>query len=205
MEQEGGLPWNTQRTSTNPPFERSSKRRKGFPSETHVKAGLRFVHGEKDLLEKLGRNDLCPCGSNRRFQKLLPANRQLRRRAQKPLLSGIRTTKGRPPPPFVGAFGDPTNLSRTPAPARLRHLDSLVLFRPTDRRAAHRTQADLWRRIRLMKHLRCFRYVFVDPAAFLANKPFHRPPNRLRRGHITHQPTIAFARNDLEASENRAL
>jgi uncharacterized protein YecA (UPF0149 family) len=37
-----------------------------------VKKGLRFVHGDKELSEKLGRNDLCPCGSGRRFQALLP-------------------------------------------------------------------------------------------------------------------------------------
>lgn len=53
------------------PFERSSKRRKGFPSETRVKRGLRIVHVDKELTEKLGRNDLCPCDSRRRFQKLL--------------------------------------------------------------------------------------------------------------------------------------
>jgi SEC-C motif-containing protein len=54
-------------------FERTSKRRRGYPSETRVKRGLRIVHGEKELTEKLGRNDLCPCGSGRRFQELLPA------------------------------------------------------------------------------------------------------------------------------------
>jgi uncharacterized protein YecA (UPF0149 family) len=54
-------------------FERTSKRRKGYPSETNVKRGLRIVRGEKELIEKLGRNDLCPCGSRRRFQELLPA------------------------------------------------------------------------------------------------------------------------------------
>lgn len=48
-------------------FEITSKRRKGFPSETRVKRGERIVHGEKELTEKLGRNDLCPCGSMRRF------------------------------------------------------------------------------------------------------------------------------------------
>jgi len=46
-----------------------SKRRRGYPSETHVKRGFRMVHGEKILVEKLGRNDLCPCGSNKRFKK----------------------------------------------------------------------------------------------------------------------------------------
>ena len=52
-------------------FERTSKRRKGYPSETRVKRGYRLVHGNKELTEKLGRNDLCPCGSGRRFQALL--------------------------------------------------------------------------------------------------------------------------------------
>lgn len=48
-------------------FEITSKRRKGFPSETRVKRGERIVHGSKELSEKLGRNDLCPCGSGRSF------------------------------------------------------------------------------------------------------------------------------------------
>ena len=56
-------------------FELTSKRRQGFPSETQVKRGMRVVHGDKELSEKLGRNDLCPCGSGRSFQKLLPALR----------------------------------------------------------------------------------------------------------------------------------
>jgi hypothetical protein len=30
------------------------------------------VHGDKELLEKLGNQDLCPCRSGRRFQALLP-------------------------------------------------------------------------------------------------------------------------------------
>jgi uncharacterized protein YecA (UPF0149 family) len=58
-------------------FEITSKRRKGFPSETQVKRGDRVVHGDKVLCEKLGRNDLCPCGSGRRFQEMLPAHRAL--------------------------------------------------------------------------------------------------------------------------------
>ena len=49
-------------------FERTSKRRRGFPSETHVKRGVRVVHGDKHLSEKLGRNDPWPCGSTRRFK-----------------------------------------------------------------------------------------------------------------------------------------
>ena len=48
-------------------FEISSKRRKGFPPETQVKPGVRVVRGIKELSEELGRNDLCSCGSGRRF------------------------------------------------------------------------------------------------------------------------------------------
>lgn len=48
-------------------FEITSKRRKGFPSETRVKRGMRVVHRNKELFEKLGRNDLCPCRSGRSF------------------------------------------------------------------------------------------------------------------------------------------
>jgi len=51
----------------NPNFEITSKRRKGFPSEAQVKRGVRIVHGYKELSEKLGRNDPCPCGSSRSF------------------------------------------------------------------------------------------------------------------------------------------
>jgi len=58
-------------------FEVTSKRRRGFPSETGVKRGDRVVRGTKELIEKLGRNDPCPCGSARSFQTLLPAQRLL--------------------------------------------------------------------------------------------------------------------------------
>lgn len=51
------------------PFEPMSKRRRGYPSETHVMVGVRVVHGDKLLEEKLGRNDLCPCGSGKRFKR----------------------------------------------------------------------------------------------------------------------------------------
>jgi len=51
----------------NPISKITSKRRKGFPSETQVKRGVRVVQGIKELSEKLGRNDLCPCGSGHRF------------------------------------------------------------------------------------------------------------------------------------------
>ena len=46
-----------------------SKRRRGYPSETQVKRGVRIVNGGKLLEEKLGRNDLCPCGSGKRFKR----------------------------------------------------------------------------------------------------------------------------------------
>jgi uncharacterized protein YecA (UPF0149 family) len=50
-----------------------SKRRRGYPSETKVKVGVQMVHVEnlppKELVEKLGRNDLCPCGSRKRFKR----------------------------------------------------------------------------------------------------------------------------------------
>jgi uncharacterized protein YecA (UPF0149 family) len=49
--------------------ESTSKRRKGYPSETKVRRGQQLVHGDKELIEKLGRNDLCPCGSGKRFKR----------------------------------------------------------------------------------------------------------------------------------------
>lgn len=58
---------NQDQFAAEPTFEITSKRRKGFPSETRVMKGLRVVHGTKELTEKLGRNDLCPCGSGRSF------------------------------------------------------------------------------------------------------------------------------------------
>ncbi|MCP3472826.1 SEC-C metal-binding domain-containing protein [Bradyrhizobium sp. CCGUVB1N3] len=58
-------------------FSITRKRRNSFPSETHVKRGRRVVHGDVELTEKLGRNDLCPCGSGRRFQSLLHDLRRL--------------------------------------------------------------------------------------------------------------------------------
>jgi len=72
------IPW--QPTTINPTptarassrFEPTSKRRHGYPSETHVKRGRRSIKGgEVELLERLGNNDPCPCGSGKRFQELL--------------------------------------------------------------------------------------------------------------------------------------
>lgn len=76
-------------------FEVTSKRRRGYPSETHVKRGHRVVHGHKELLlEKLGRNDLCPCNSGRRFQEMLHEVRQIRRREPERLLQRLTSTSG---------------------------------------------------------------------------------------------------------------
>jgi len=66
-----------------------SKRRRGFPSEARVKRGPRSVKGgEKELLERLGNNDPCPCGSGRRFQELLPQQRPLLTVPAAPTTSG---------------------------------------------------------------------------------------------------------------------
>ncbi|MDR0481064.1 MAG: SEC-C domain-containing protein [Gallionellaceae bacterium] len=74
----GGVPCvPTKISSANTGFEVTSKRRKGYPSETQVKRGDRTVNGNKELLEKLGRNDPCPCGSGLRFQALLHVERRI--------------------------------------------------------------------------------------------------------------------------------
>src|SRR5690606_28816229 len=74
-----------------PAFEVTSKRRKGYPSETRVQRGQRFVHGDKELVEKLGRNDPCPCGSARRFKAVLHAGRPFRRHRTQPLLPRLKS------------------------------------------------------------------------------------------------------------------
>ncbi|WP_205760876.1 SEC-C metal-binding domain-containing protein [Luteolibacter luteus] len=53
-----------------------------------MKRGHRVVNGDKELSEKLGRNDPCPCGSSSKFQELLHAHRRLRWCAAGPLLLG---------------------------------------------------------------------------------------------------------------------
>ena len=59
-----------------------------FNSETRVKRGPRLVHGDKELLEKLGRNDLCPCGSGRLFKRCCLTSRSFQR--SRPLLARVR-------------------------------------------------------------------------------------------------------------------
>jgi len=61
----------------------------GVPSsESRVKRGDRIVGIDTELLEKVGRNDPCPCGSGRRFPPLLPENRPIRRHAGQLLRPG---------------------------------------------------------------------------------------------------------------------
>ncbi|HVJ66361.1 MAG TPA: SEC-C metal-binding domain-containing protein [Caulifigura sp.] len=71
-----------------------SKRRKGFPSETQVKRGDRVVHGDKLLEEKLGRNDLCPCGSKKRFKRCCLSRGCFRRGEPSFVFSGSERLRG---------------------------------------------------------------------------------------------------------------
>jgi len=48
-----------------------------IPPKHTSRGAFRVVHGDKELVEKLGRNDLCPCGSGRRFQEMLYEERKL--------------------------------------------------------------------------------------------------------------------------------
>ena len=63
-------------TNVNQTCLRTSKRRKGFPSETHVRRGLRIVHTDRTI-GKLGRYDPCSFGSERRFEKVFLEDRFL--------------------------------------------------------------------------------------------------------------------------------
>jgi hypothetical protein len=111
----GDLSCETKLSTNNTAFERTSKRRKGYPSETKVKRGMRVVHGEKELVEKLGRNDLCPCGSGRRFQALLSPNRQIRRHQPRLLFSASSQASY-----ISGCSATKTRSRREIVPARFR-------------------------------------------------------------------------------------
>ena len=52
-------------------FEPMSKRRRGYPSETQVKRGVRIVHGDKLLEEKLGTKRPLPVRFRQALQKML--------------------------------------------------------------------------------------------------------------------------------------
>ncbi|WP_425231137.1 SEC-C metal-binding domain-containing protein [Sphingomonas sp.] len=67
------------------------------------------MRGDKELIEKLGRNDPCPCGSGHRFQTMLSAQRPVSM-----AWSGMTTTAERlGPQPYCG----PTSITPTPPPA----------------------------------------------------------------------------------------
>jgi len=93
-------PARTQRTAIF--FETMSKRRKGFASETKVQRGVRIVHGDKELVERVGRNDLCPCGSGKRFKKCCRNTGCFRRRESGSLLLGNEQRS--PPDPMSGGL-----------------------------------------------------------------------------------------------------
>ena len=60
-------------------FERTSKRRKGFPSEQRVRKGDRVVHGNKELIREARAQRLVPVRLCKGISELLPAIRQFRR------------------------------------------------------------------------------------------------------------------------------
>jgi hypothetical protein len=67
--QKGDGPW-TARTSNICCFFRADEQApQRLPIRNAGEAGVRVVHGDKELVEKVGRNDLCPCGSGKRFKK----------------------------------------------------------------------------------------------------------------------------------------
>ena len=94
----------TKRSTASAFYERSSKRRKGFPSETQVKRGVRVIGGDKWLEEKLGRNDPCPCGSNRKFRHCCLRAGRFRRQYAGLLFSASETAV---PPRSTGRFSPP--------------------------------------------------------------------------------------------------
>ncbi|MRD48928.1 hypothetical protein GHT07_16695 [Caenimonas koreensis DSM 17982] len=130
----GGVPCVQPRaSSTNTGFEVTSKRRKGFPSETQVKRGDRVVNGRKELVEKLGRNDPCPCGSSLRFQAVLHAQRRLRRLRSRSFLSGIEEaamlSRMRPlSPPLYGTAPDKPVAARGATLLSCRRSEYLALL-----------------------------------------------------------------------------
>jgi uncharacterized protein YecA (UPF0149 family) len=72
IHRKGELPWKTYLKTSRRSSE-AANADTAFASETNVKRGFRSLRGGmKDLREKLGRNDLCPCGSGRKFQEMLP-------------------------------------------------------------------------------------------------------------------------------------
>ncbi|MES2753235.1 MAG: SEC-C metal-binding domain-containing protein [Pseudomonadota bacterium] len=70
---------------------------------------MRFVHGDKELVEKLGRNDPCPCGSGRRFQAMLSG------RGPAAMVLSATTTSGNGNGPRRRSRAEPFMPTRPPA------------------------------------------------------------------------------------------
>jgi len=82
----GRLSCETNTSTNNPAFERSCKRRKGYPSETKVKRGTRVVTAKKNSSKNSDATPV-PVWLRRCFQALLPSHRQIRRHQPRPLFS----------------------------------------------------------------------------------------------------------------------
>ena len=77
-------------TTTSRPFELTSKRRRGFPSETGVKRGHRSVRGgEKELLERLGNDDRARAARRDAFKRCCRNGGSFRRRRPRRLLQRL--------------------------------------------------------------------------------------------------------------------
>jgi len=77
-------------STTSRAFEVSRKRRRGLSLGDPHRARRPHRARGQGAHRKLGRNDLCPCGSGRRFQTVLPALGPLRRQRTKPLCLRLR-------------------------------------------------------------------------------------------------------------------
>ena len=53
---------------------------RGKRGDHGMKIEIVIAQSDVELVEKLGRNDLCPCGAGHSFPGVLPAQRPLRRR-----------------------------------------------------------------------------------------------------------------------------
>ncbi|WP_373563043.1 SEC-C metal-binding domain-containing protein [Sphingomonas melonis] len=65
---------------------------------------MRVVHGDKELIEKLGRNDPCPCGSGLRFQAVLPRVRLLSTAQSVTIIGDNPSSRGRRGPTLASAL-----------------------------------------------------------------------------------------------------
>jgi hypothetical protein len=130
-----------------------SKRRKGFPSEKKVKRGVRIVHGNKELSEKLGWNDLCPCGSGRRFKRCCMKTGCFRwRESGSLLLENEKRPVRLARPGRVLLQNREPNISFPPSPALMGHFDLSDLSHPKAESAAR--LHDLFTRIAISSALR---------------------------------------------------